>query len=85
MKKTQKTITKVFQGLLVLATLITMIVLGIFLWNIISNTPNEEEPPIVTKQEYNFVLDDYIYYKSDDLDFNFIIADIKVTDRKSVV
>lgn len=84
MKKTQKTITKVFQGLLVLATLITMIVLGIFLWNIISNTPNEEEPPIVTKQEYNFVLDDYIYYKSDDLDFNFIIADIKVTSNVAI-
>ncbi|NTW91671.1 MAG: hypothetical protein HGA35_07065 [Erysipelotrichaceae bacterium] len=84
MKKTQKTITKVFQGLLVLATLITMIVLGIFLWNIISNNPNEEEPPIVTKQEYNFVLEDYIYYKSDDLDFNFIIADIKVTSNVTI-
>lgn len=84
MKKTQKTITKVFQGLLVLATLITMIVLGIFLWNIISNTPNEEEPPIVTQQEYNFVLEDYIYYKSEDLDFNFIIADIKVTSNVAI-
>jgi len=84
MKKTQKTITKVFQGLLVFATLITMIVLGIFLWNIISNTPNEEEPPIVTQQEYNFVLEDYIYYKSEDLDFNFIIADIKVTSNVAI-
>lgn len=84
MKKTQKTITKVFQALLVLATLITMIVLGIFLWNIISNNPNEEEPPIVTKQEYNFVLEDYIYYKSDDLDFNFIIADIKLTSNVAI-
>jgi len=84
MKKTQKTITKVFQGLLVLATLITMIVLGIFLWNIISNNPNDEEPPLVTKQEYNFVLEDYIYYKSDDLDFNFIIADIKLTSNVAI-
>lgn len=84
MKKTQKTITKVFQGLLVLATLITMIVLGIFLWNLISNNPNEEEPPIVTKQEYNFVLEDYTYYKSDDLDFNFVIADIKVTSNVAI-
>lgn len=84
MKKTQKTITKLFQGLLVLATLITMIVLGIFLWNLISNTPNEEEPPIVTKQEHNFTLVDYVYYKSDDLDFNFIIADIKVTANVAI-
>ena len=84
MKKTQKTIIKLFQGLLVLATLITMIVLGIFLWNLISNTPNEEEPPIVTKEEYNFTLVDYIYYKSDDLDFNFIIADINVTSNVSI-
>lgn len=84
MKKTQKTITKVFQGLLVLATLITMIVLGIFLWNLISNNSNEEEPPIVTKQEYNFVLEDYTYYKSDDLDFNFVIADIKVTSNVAI-
>ena len=84
MKKTQKTITKVFQGLLVIATLITMIVLGVFLWNLISNTPNEEEPPIVTNQEHNFILEDYIYYKSDDLDFNFIIADIKLTSNVSI-
>ena len=79
MKKTQKTITKVFQGLLVLATLITMIVLGIFLWNIISNTPNEEEPTIVNKHEsYEMSLVDYEYFKFDDLDFNVLIARIKV-------
>ena len=83
MKKTQKTITKVLQGLLVLATLITMIVLGIFLWNLITNEP-VEEPPIVTKQEFNFVLEDYVYYKSDDLDFNFVIADIKVTSNVAI-
>lgn len=84
MKKIQNTLTKVLQGLLILATLITMIALGIFLWSIISNNPNEEEPPIVTKQEHNFTLVDYVYYKSDDLDFNFIIADIKVTANVAI-
>lgn len=79
MKKTQKTITKLFQGLLILATLITMIVLGIFLWNLISNTPNEEEPTIVNKDEsYEMSLVDYEYFKFDDLDFNVLIARIKV-------
>ena len=82
MKKTQKTITKLFQGLLVLATLITMIVLGIFLWNLISNTPNEEEPPIVSKDEsYEMSVVDYEYFKFDDLDFNVLIAKIKVQSK----
>ena len=82
MKKTQKTITKLFQGLLVLATLITMIVLGIFLWNLISNTQNEEEPPIVSKDEsYEMSVVDYEYFKFDDLDFNVLIAKIKVQSK----
>ena len=82
MKKTQKTITKLFQGLLVLATLITMIVLGIFLWNLISNTPNEEEPPIVSKDEsYEMSVVDYEYFKFDDLNFNVLIAKIKVQSK----
>ncbi len=81
MKKTQKTLIKVLQGILILTTLVTMIALGIFLWNLISNTPNEEEPPIVTNPDYVFVLNDYTYYKSDDLDFNFIIADVTITSN----
>ena len=82
MKKSQKTITKLFQGLLVLATLITMIVLGIFLWNLISNTPNEEEPPIVSKDEsYEMSVVDYEYFKFDDLNFNVLIAKIKVQSK----
>lgn len=79
MKKIQKTISKLFQGLLVVATLITMIVLGIFLWNLISNTPNEEEPPIVSKEEsYEFSVIDYEYFKFEELDFNVLIARIKI-------
>jgi hypothetical protein len=82
MKKTQKTITKVLQGLLVLATLITMIVLGIFLWNLITNEPVEEEPPIVSKDEtYEMSVVDYEYFKFDDLDFNVLIAKIKVQSK----
>jgi len=84
MKKTQKTLIKVLQGILILTTLVTMIALGIFLWNLISNTPNDEEPPIVTNPDYVFVLNDYTYYESDDLDFNFIIADITITSNVSI-
>ena len=84
MKKIQNTFTKVLQGLLVVATLITMIALGIFLWNIISNNPNEEKPPIVNKDDsYEMSVVDYEYFKFDDLDFNVLIAKIKVKSNFS--
>jgi hypothetical protein len=84
MKNSRKTFIKVLQRLLVLATLITMIVIGIFLWNLVSNTPNDDEPPIVTEPEYVFTLEDYTYYKSDELDFNFVIVDIKISSNVSI-
>ena len=87
MKKTQKTITKVLQGLLVLATLITMIVLGIFLWNIISNTPNEEEPVIVdpsVKQTFDFSINEYTLFKIEEFGFDFILADIHIESNKPI-
>lgn len=87
MKKTQKTITKLFQGLLVIATLITMIVLGIFLWNLISSTPNEEEPPIVdpsVKQTFNFSINDYTLFEIEEFGFNFILADIHIESNKPI-
>jgi|GEM_PF-1285110 len=79
MKNTRKTFIKVLQGLLVLATLITMIVIGIFLWNLVSNTPNDDEPPIVnTEESFEFSIVDYEYFKFEDLDFNVLIATIRL-------
>lgn len=84
MKKPQNTIKKILQGLLILATLITMIVLGVFLWSLVSDTPKEEEPPIVNKEEsYEMSVVDYEYFKFDDLDFNVLIAKIKVKSNFS--
>lgn len=87
MKKTQKTITKVLQGLLVLATLITMIVLGIFLWNLITNEPVEEEPPIVdpsVKQTFDFTINNFTLFEIEEFGFDFILADIHVESNKPI-
>jgi hypothetical protein len=79
MKKTQKTFIKVLQGLLVFATLVSMIVIGIFLWNLVSNTPNDDEPPVVNKEEsYEFSIVDYEYFKFDELDFNVLIVTLRI-------
>ena len=87
MKKIQNTFTKVLQGLLVVATLITMIALGIFLWNIISNNPNEEKPPIVdpsVKQTFAFEVKDFTLFEIEEFGFDFILANIHVESNKPI-
>lgn len=87
MKKIQNTFTKVLQGLLVVATLITMIALGIFLWNIISNNPNEEKPPIVdpsVKQTFTFEVKDFTLFEIEEFGFDFILANIHVESNKPI-
>lgn len=87
MKKPQKTFIKVLQGLLVLATLITMIVIGIFLWNLTSDTPNEEEPVIVdptVKQTFSFSINEYTLFEIEEFGFDFILAEIHVESNKPI-
>lgn len=84
MKKSQKTFVKTLQGLLIFATLVAMIVLGIFLWNLISNTSNEEEPPVVNAEDaFEFSIVDYEYYKFEELDFNVLIATVHLKSNYS--
>jgi hypothetical protein len=87
MKKTQKTFIKVLQGLLVFATLVSMIVIGIFLWNLVSNTPNDDEPVIVdptVKQTFDFSINNYTLFEIEEFGFDFILADIHVDSNKPI-
>ena len=87
MKKSQNTIKKIFQGFLILATLITMIALGIFLWSLVSDTPKEEEPPIVdpsVKQTFNFEVKDFTLFKIEEFEFNFILTNIQIDSNKPI-
>jgi len=87
MKKTQKTLINILQGLLILTTLVTMIALGIFLWNLISNTPNEEEPPIVNpndKQTFDFSVNNYTLFEVEEFGFDFILAEIHIDSNKPI-
>ncbi|MDP3442743.1 MAG: hypothetical protein Q8T08_07755, partial [Ignavibacteria bacterium] len=79
MKNTRKTFIKVLQGLLVFATLVSMIVIGIFLWNLVSNTPNDDEPVIIdptVKQTFDFSINNYTLFEIEEFGFDFILADI---------
>lgn len=87
MKKSQNTIKKILQGFLILATLITMIVLGVFLWSLVSDTPKEEEPPIVdpsVKQTFNFEVNDFTLFEIEEFGFDFILANIHVESNKAI-
>jgi hypothetical protein len=86
MKKSQNTIKKILQGFLILATLITMIVLGVFLWSLVSDTP-KEEPPIVdpsVKQTFNFEVNDFTLFEIEEFGFDFILANIHVESNKAI-
>lgn len=87
MRKSQTTIKKLLQSLLILATIITMVALGIFLWNLVSDTPKEEEPPIVdpsVKQTFNFEVKDFTLFKIEEFEFNFLLANIQIDSNKPI-
>lgn len=87
MRKSQNTIKKILQSLLILATIITMVALGIFLWSLVSDTPKEEEPPIVdpsVKQTFNFEVKDFTLFKIEEFEFNFLLANIQIDSNKPI-
>lgn len=64
-----------------------MVALGIFLWSLVSDTPKEEEPPIVdpsVKQTFNFEVKDFTLFKIEEFEFNFLLANIQIDSNKPI-
>lgn len=87
MKKPQKTFVKILQGLLISATLVAMIVLGMFLWNLISTPPIDDDPVIVdpsVKQTFEFSVNKFTMFEIEEFGFDFVLAEIHIESNKPI-
>lgn len=87
MKKPQKTFVKILQGLLIFATLVAMIVLGMFLWNLISTPPIDDDPVIVdpsVKQTFEFSVNKFTMFEIEEFGFDFVLAEIHIESNKPI-
>jgi hypothetical protein len=59
---------------------------GIYLWKTFFNDKKEpvDEDPIITETTINVVLKDIQVFRFDDLDFQFVIAELEVTSNKAL-
>jgi len=87
MKKPQKTFVKILQGLLIFTTLVAMIVLGMFLWNLVSTQPIDDDPVIVdpsVKQTFEFSINKFTMFEIEEFGFDFVLAEIHIESNKSI-
>lgn len=86
MKKQRQRFSSVLKILLILLLISMISIVGVFTWNLLSKKPDidDVEDPDDSIQTFEFEIEDYTYFKIEELSYDFILAEITVNSNKKI-